>query len=291
MNDITVIGLGMMGSAFACSLLAGGYQVTVWNRTARKAQPLIEKGAVLAKDPASAVEASPIFIVCLLNYEVTHSILSEPQVKQHLPGKVMIQLSGGTPQEAVESVHWAHCNGLQYLSGEIMVYPQKIGTQAGEILVAGESSVYQRCESLLKILAGKITYLGEQVGAPLAYGWAMGSILFGALLGALHGVRICEVEGIDINHFASRLADEDMVTVNSAIQDLLKRVREGIFDESQGTISMAADGADHLLAHANQRGLHTAFPEFTAQSFSQAVKAGLGGEDVAALIKILRGDS
>ena len=45
MSDVTVIGLGAMGAALARTLL-NTYQVTVWNRTAAKAEPLVEAGAV-----------------------------------------------------------------------------------------------------------------------------------------------------------------------------------------------------------------------------------------------------
>jgi len=291
MSDVTVIGLGTMGASLAEALIDGGYQITVWNRTASKAAPLIEKGAVLADDPGSAIKASPIFIVCVLNYEVTNSILSETRVTQQLPGKVMIQLSSGKPQDAVESERWAHSNQLQYLSGEIMVYPDQIGTESGAILIAGEESVYQRCEPLLKTLAGKTVYLGSQISAPLAYGMAMGSILIGALLGAVQGAQMCQVEGINLNLFASRLAEGDMDTISGALQDLLKRIQDEKFDDSLALISIGADGVDHMLAYAHQHGLNSALPEFFVQTFSKAIDAGLGDEDMAAMIKVWRGNA
>ena len=45
MSDISVIGLGAMGSALARTLLQNNYAVTVWNRSADKAAPLAEAGA------------------------------------------------------------------------------------------------------------------------------------------------------------------------------------------------------------------------------------------------------
>ena len=49
MSDISVIGLGAMGSALAHTLLQNGYSVTVWNRTAEKAEPLVSAGAAIGK--------------------------------------------------------------------------------------------------------------------------------------------------------------------------------------------------------------------------------------------------
>ena len=48
MKDVTVVGLGAMGSALARTLLEVGYRVTVWNRTLRKADPLVTLGSASA---------------------------------------------------------------------------------------------------------------------------------------------------------------------------------------------------------------------------------------------------
>ncbi len=288
MSDITVIGLGNMGTALAQALLDDGWEVTVWNRTKSKAEPLIEAGASLANNPATAIQASPVFIVCVMNYDVTQKILSQPNVQEALNGKVMIQLSSGTPVEARESEVWIKGHQAAYLDGEIMVYPDQIGKQDADILVAGDQDIYQQCEDLLYALAGNIVYLGENISAPLAYGWAMGSVLWGSLLGALHGARICEVEGLAVDQFAERLIKSDMETISGAIQDVLKRINEERFGESQGSLNVAADGAERLLKHAHEAGINADFPKYAATTLRQAIEAGLGDEDMAAFIKVLR---
>jgi 3-hydroxyisobutyrate dehydrogenase-like beta-hydroxyacid dehydrogenase len=65
MSDVSVIGLGAMGSALARTLLRAGHRVTVWNRTSTKTGPLARDGAIPARDPAAAVLASPIVLVCV----------------------------------------------------------------------------------------------------------------------------------------------------------------------------------------------------------------------------------
>ena len=65
MTDISVIGLGDMGSALASTLLNNGYSVTVWNRSADKADPLTAAGAALASSPKEAIAASPATITCI----------------------------------------------------------------------------------------------------------------------------------------------------------------------------------------------------------------------------------
>jgi 3-hydroxyisobutyrate dehydrogenase-like beta-hydroxyacid dehydrogenase len=59
MSEVSVVGLGAMGSALARALRRDGHRVTVWNRTGAKAEPLVRDGALLAHSPAAAVSASP----------------------------------------------------------------------------------------------------------------------------------------------------------------------------------------------------------------------------------------
>jgi len=55
------IGLGRMGAAMADRLVAAGYDVSVWNRTASKADPLAEKGAKVVDSPAALADRDIVF--------------------------------------------------------------------------------------------------------------------------------------------------------------------------------------------------------------------------------------
>ena len=97
-NEVSVIGLGVLGSALARTLLRSDYRVTVWNRTSAKAEPLVRDGAVLAPSAAAAVGASPIVLVCVEDYRVTCSILGTKEAASALVGRVLVELSTGTPR-------------------------------------------------------------------------------------------------------------------------------------------------------------------------------------------------
>jgi len=103
MSEASVIGLGAMGSALARALVGSGRRITVWNRTTEKASSLVSDGAVLASSVALAVAASPVVIICVDNYEVTRTILGVDEVAAGLSGKLLVQLSTGSPQEARDS--------------------------------------------------------------------------------------------------------------------------------------------------------------------------------------------
>lgn len=286
MCDVTVLGLGAMGSALARALVRDDRRVTVWNRTEAKAGPLVREGAALAPDVANAVSASPVVLVCVRDYSVAHTLLSAPDAVSHLDGRVVLQMGGGTPQEAREAERWAHDRGAEYVDAEIMVYPPEIGTREATILVAGAKAAFRRCEPLLRSLGGNIIHVGEQIGAANAHGMAMGAVLFGALLGGLHAAQVCEVEGLPLDLFATRLREGDMATIAGAVDDLLRRIEAGRYDEPDAPLRTGADGAGQLLRHACDTAIDPEFPAYAAGAFGRGVEAGLGGEDVAALIKI-----
>jgi 3-hydroxyisobutyrate dehydrogenase-like beta-hydroxyacid dehydrogenase len=276
-----------MGSALARALLRDGHRVTVWNRTRTKAEPLVRDGAILAPDPASAVVGSPVVIVCVDNYEVTRAILSAPDVRPHLRGRVVVQLSTGTPQEARDGERWARDSGADYLDGAILAYPDQMGTPEAALLVAGAESTFQRCEPLLRPLAGGLTYVGEQPGAASALDCAALSFVFGALLGALHGARICEIEGLRVDEFGSMLA-ELLPVVGGEVKQLSERIQADRYDGSQAALRTYAAAAVRLVQEARDSRIDSGFPAYASGAFQKGMNAGFGSEDLAALIKVLR---
>lgn len=97
MSDITVIGLGLMGSALARTIHHAGHDLTVWNRSAEKMQPFIDDGVAAANDIVSAVSTSSVILFCIDNYSVANAILRSDEVAPILTGCTVIQLSTGTP--------------------------------------------------------------------------------------------------------------------------------------------------------------------------------------------------
>ena len=112
MSEVTVIGLGNMGSALARVLQENGRAVTVWNRSPEKATSLVEKGAILAPSAAAALTASPIVIVCVTNYTAanrTLGVLNAFLWGDTMPGLHPVVGSGGNHTTTGEML----CLGLK----------------------------------------------------------------------------------------------------------------------------------------------------------------------------------
>jgi 3-hydroxyisobutyrate dehydrogenase-like beta-hydroxyacid dehydrogenase len=75
---VTVIGLGPMGQAMVRAFLAAGHPVTVWNRTAARADELVAAGARRAATVAEAVAANELVVLSLTDYRAMYDILGGP---------------------------------------------------------------------------------------------------------------------------------------------------------------------------------------------------------------------
>ena len=149
MNQVTAIGLGLMGAALARSIQRAGHSLTVWNRSGEKMQAFIDDGVDAAPDVESAIAASPVILICIDNYAVTDAIVKSDQVSALLAGRTVVQLSTGTPREARETAEWMKAHDAYYLDGAILCGPTAIGTDAAQILLSGDETAYERAGPLL----------------------------------------------------------------------------------------------------------------------------------------------
>ena len=109
-RPVTVIGLGLMGSALARTFLSAGLQLTVWNRTAEKARPF-DGASRVARSLGEACAAGSVIVVSLLDYKASDTLLRRPEVEGVLRSKVLVQLSTGTPADARNCERWAQSVG------------------------------------------------------------------------------------------------------------------------------------------------------------------------------------
>jgi 3-hydroxyisobutyrate dehydrogenase and related beta-hydroxyacid dehydrogenases len=291
MSDVTVIGLGDMGSALARTLLARGRRVTVWNRTPAKADPLVREGATLAPHVAAAVAASPVVIVCVANYTTTRALLDTEEASAALAaGRVLVELSTGTPQDARNAEAWAREQGADYLDGAILATPSQVGRPDTPIITSGSPTAFAKSEPLLRDLAGGLEYLGEPVGTAAAWDLAFNAHLFGGVIGLYHGARILESEGIPLDEFADRMAAIAPV-IGEIVRHDGEAIHAGDFAHPDASLEMCWKGLSIIARQAAESGINAEFPQFAAALFQKGVAAGYGHEKAPALIKVLRATS
>jgi 3-hydroxyisobutyrate dehydrogenase-like beta-hydroxyacid dehydrogenase len=286
-KEVSVIGLGAMGSTIARLMIEAGYRTTVWNRTDTKADALVQQGAVLAPNAADAIDASPTTIICVYDYAATNNILQTEAVAAVLSGRTLIQLTTGSPQEARDAEAWVHQHGAKYLDGALQVAPDQMAQPDTTILLSGADDAFKSSEPLLRVLGGNLSYLGEQIGAASAMDLATLSCLYGMILGFFHGATICEKEGFDVGTYGSIVA-----AIAPSFGEFLKHegnvIQSGDFAISQSPLRISVEATERMLQIAQASGLNLEFPRFADSLLKQADAAGYSNEELAAVVKVLR---
>ncbi|MBC8136297.1 MAG: NAD(P)-dependent oxidoreductase [Fibrella sp.] len=287
MSEVSVIGLGAMGLVLARTLLDHGHRVTVWNRTGTKAESLVQAGARIAPDISAAFGASPTIIVCVTDYNAARSLLETEEATNALSGKVLIQLTTGTPQDARDGEDWARKSDIAYLDGAIMAIPSQVGRPDTTIFVSGSKMAFQKSEPLLRVLAGNLQYMGEAVSAAAAWDLAVLSHLFGGLLGFYHGARIFESEGIRVDALGSVMSAMAPVIGEMVLNDS-NTIQAEEYTHPESSLEICWKGLELVRKHAQESQINSEFPTFAAALFHKGMIAGYGDEKAPALIKVLR---
>lgn len=286
-KHVAVIGTGMMGSTLARLLLQNGYTVTVWNRTPSKLDALVEAGAISAKTVEEAVAAGSVLVMCVHDYKAVDDILRHKEVAAAFAGKLLIQFTTGSPQDARQYAEWTRTHGGHYLDGAIQVAPGQMGRTETPILISGAEKVYREHESLLKIFGGGLTYLGDDASAANALDLATLSALYGAIIGFFQGASVAESEGFDVAKYSDIIKDI-LPTFGEFLNHEGKIIASGEFAVTESPLKISVDATERILQHAKDKKIHTGFPELAARLLKQSKDAGYGDEELAAVIKVMR---
>lgn len=288
-RSIAVVGTGRMGSALARSLLAAGHRTTVWNRTRDKAEPLAALGAVIAPSVLDAVSAAEIIIVNVSDYAATADILHDATVASAVRGKLIVELTSGTPHGAREVADWCARHGASYLDGAIMATPDFIGTDAGTILISGQSQAFQENDAVFRALGGNVQHVGQDPGRANALDSALLALMWGALFGALNAIAVCQAEEIELGELGRQWTATAPV-VEGLVTDLIKRTSAGRFAADEETLSSIAihhSSFQHLLELMDARGIDRSVVDGYGSIFQRAIAAGQVHGDLAALSQFL----
>jgi 3-hydroxyisobutyrate dehydrogenase-like beta-hydroxyacid dehydrogenase len=287
---ISVLGMGRMGSALARAFLKQDYETTVWNRTKSKCQPLSTLGARIASTVPDAVAAAEIIVVNVSDYVTGDALMRPDNIASALRGKLLVQLTSGSPRQARETAAWAQQHGIQYLDGAIMATPNLIGEPDCTILYSGPSDLFENYKPVLLALGGNAVHVGSDVGHASALDSALLAVMWGALFGMLQGVAICEAEELRLDAYISYLKPI-LPQVDGWVIDTVKRIEDRRFagdEETLATVDSHYGALQHLLELCKERGIKRVVPEAFDELFQAVINAGHGQDDFAVLNKFMR---
>ncbi|WP_026123258.1 NAD(P)-dependent oxidoreductase [Nocardiopsis chromatogenes] len=283
---VTVIGLGDMGTALARAFLKAGHTVTVWNRSAAKAGPLVAEGAVRADSPAAAVEASPLVVACVLDYPALREALGTAE--DRLSGRTLVNLTNGTPEEAQETGAWARGLGASYIDGGIMAVPAMIGTPDAVVLYSGDASVFSQHEAALRAL-GAASFLGSADGTAALNDIALLTGMYGLLGGFVHSAALIRSEGGTVTEFTENRLLPWLTAMTGILPALARQVDSGDFRTEGSGLAMQLRAYENFLSASRARGVRTDLIAPFHTLMERALSEGADpSDDVSALVDTVR---
>ncbi|WP_440106095.1 NAD(P)-dependent oxidoreductase [Streptosporangium sp. H16] len=285
-SPVTVIGLGLMGHALATAFLADGHPTTVWNRSADKAADLAASGATLAASVQDAIEASPLVVVCVSDYDAAHRLLDP--VAAALAGRTLVNLTTGSSTQARDTATWAAGHGGAYLDGAILGLPQAIGTAEAVLLYSGPKAAFEEHQATLRALgeAGTL-YLDEDHGLSALYDMSVLSIMWSVLNGFLQGAALLGAANVKASTFAA-LAGTAINVTAGYVAAYAQQIDEGSYPATDATVAVHLGGMQQLVQEAEALGVNSELPRFFLELAERAASDGHADDSYAAMITRFR---
>ena len=275
-STIGWIGLGRMGEAMVKRLLKAGHTVNVWNRTASKAEPLLEYGAVIAASKQDLAACDVVFTM----------VSTTDDLKEVLFGAGGLVAGSARPQVVVDSSSISQegsadirarleALGVAYLctpvSGNAKV------AKAGKLLMvsSGPRALYDRAEPYLQSMARKVMWVGE---GELARVWKIAhNTMFGVVIQNLCEITVlAEKAGIPRHVFLESINDSVLGSMYTRYKT--PTLTNLTFEQVTFTPRLLLKDMDLGLAAARSYGVAMPAAAATRESISRMV--GRGHDDI-----------
>ena len=283
---VAILGLGIMGGGMAANLLKAGFPLSVYNRTAAKAQPLVDKGAKLASTPAEAVKGAAVVISMLADDAASREIWLGKGGALGAVEKdaVLIESSTVSPVWIAELADLAMRHGVEFLDAPVT--GSRAQAEAGQLsfLVGGSEAVLESVTPVLRAMSKEILHLGPVgSGAKLKL---INNFLCGVQIASLaEGLTWIERSGLDrekalaflksgapgsplLGAISARMAAQNY-DVNFLLRLIVKDIQYAEDEAKRSDVKLTTAAVARRL-------------------FEAAVAEGYGEQDMSAVIEPLR---
>lgn len=175
---IAYLGTGLLGAGFVEAALGRGDQVTVWNRTASKAQALVAFGARVAATPAEAVQGAERVHLVLPDDAVVEAIIAELRPGLS-PKAIIVDHTTTLPTLTAERSLRLNAAGVRYLHCPVFIGPAAARQAQGTIMVSGPKALFDAVEPALAKQATKVDYFGERPDLAAVYKLCGNALILG----------------------------------------------------------------------------------------------------------------
>lgn len=283
---VGVIGLGIMGSGMAGSLLRAGYGVTVYNRTAERSHALAERGAEVAPSPAALASACDAVVSVVSDVPALEAVMLGPEgvLAGARPGTLLIDATTVVPETSREMARRAAAAGCTFLDAPVL--GSKDAARDGQLLflVGGEREAFERARPLFAAMGRQALWIGPSgAGSTLKL---INNMMAAVSLAALsEAMLVAESAGLSHEVVAGYFAES--IVASPFLRGKLGKLQQRDFSTQFALELMHKDLRyfAHLSGSLDQP---TPVAALVGELFRAAKRAGYGRLDMSALFEYLR---
>ncbi len=276
------IGAGRMGFEMAKRLLGAGYDVSVYNRTQSKAEPLVDLGATIVAKPSDLADRDIVFIMVSAPKDleqVTVGVDGLLTLADSKPG--MIIDSSTVSQQASATIREAASKrGSEFLAAPVSGNPSVIAAGKLTIAVSGPRETFDRAREVLTTIGRSATYVGEGEVARLVK--IAHNVFLGVVIQSMVEITLLtERGGVSREAFLAFLNDSVM---GSTFSRYKSPALVNLDFTPTFTVPLLSKDFDLGLAAAHDLKVPMPIAAATAQIVASAMGAGHLEEDFAVLL-------
>ncbi len=284
-TNIGWVGTGVMGAPMAGHLQAAGHKLYVYNRTAAKAQVLVDAGAVLCESPREVARQSE-FVFSIVGYPVdvestylsTDGILAGAKA-----GSVVIDMTTSEPALAKRIFKVAGRQGVDVLDAPVSGGDIGARNAALAIMVGGEQSVFDRVKPLFQCMGKNIAYMGP-TGAGQHTKMSNQILIAGTMIGTVESLLYAHRSGLNLEEVIAVIGSG--AASSWSINNLGPRIVKGDFDPGFYIKHFVKDMG---IALAEAKAMRLVLPglALVSQFYQAAIAQGLEDLGTQGLYKVL----
>ena len=283
MTKLGFLGLGTMGRGMASNLLTAGHDLTVWNRTAGRAEGL---DAIVAESPAALGAASEIVFVCVSDTSDVEEVVfgTEGLAQGMSPGTLIVDHSTISPEATRDMADRAGGIGVGWVDA-----PVSGGSEGAErgtlaVMAGGPAESVDRARPFMEAYSSSIVHVGERPGSGQMVKAVNQVLVVGNQLAVSEALLLAQAAGLDLGTTLAAVeggAAGSWMLSNRGPQMIRRDWSPGFtIDLQQKDLRLALDAADEL-------GVPMPGVALIFQLYRSLQARGFGSEGNHALVKAL----
>jgi 3-hydroxyisobutyrate dehydrogenase len=286
---IAFLGLGKMGSGMAARLATAGHTLSVFNRTAARAESLAKSGVRAAGSPRDAATNADVIIGMTADDESSRAMwLGEngALAATNAPDALAIECSTLSHEWVLELAAHVRTRGFRYVDAPVTGLPDAAAAGTLTLLVGAAPADLDAARPVFASLATRVLHFGG-VGQGTAYKLMVNLLGAVQIASAAEGMAFAEAAGLD-----PRLVADAIASGQAASPQVVRNVRRFVAADHAGAVNftpaLRLKDIEYALRLAQGLGVPQAFGSVAAEIYRRLCAAGFARDNESRIIEVVR---